>query len=347
MDFHVEGRVLEVDSAGMPAEPSPVVLPALSGGVRACPIHLDLLFREAEERDAALQTASDVLDDLGVRDVVAISMTYAGSSGWVMFPFSVYLVFAEFDDALRDHLRERFPVEAADEPEDGRWWYEQVVQGAIVEAVDVEKSVEISTPDRFKTATEWEIDAVKGYGRFDDSLVWSDDAVLGMVSGFDGRLLDIANSADPSGPKGGVEQACVRISINAFAVPKDGGLLWTRGSMNERPSQRPASSFLCARRATSSTPWNTWHEPESPATCRASSCSRNPTRSSAWSGAGCIGMGRRMWRRSTKLWAPWSADFMDYAFAQASGDLADVDEEPVPPARPYVPSHRVDIIGRL
>lgn len=326
VDFHVEGRVVELDSVGTPVACTPVVLPALRSGISACPIHLDLLFRSAEDRDAAVQIAIKTLKDAGVADFVVLPMTYAGDEEWVIFPFSAYLVLAEFDAELTDRLRERFLTEAAEAPDQSRWWFEQAVQSAVAQAVTLDKSVEIGTPDRFKAAFDWDIGPARAGGRFDDPLIWPDDAILGFVSGFDGsfstsltRRTRPAQRAAWSKLRADVDR-CLR-GIKAW---RD-----IVGAWLAECEQEPDTSVLIRIYAPNDILYGLDHFAR---TGEAGHMPQLFMLAQSASGERMAG-GTLHWDGSTRVQsiaetlAVIFQDFMDYAFAQACGDLIDLDEE--------------------
>lgn len=326
VDFHVEGRVLELDSVGTPVGCSPVVLPALHSGISACPIHLDLLFKSAEDRDAAVHIAIETLDDVGVADFVVVPMTYSGNEEWVIFPFSAYLVLAEFEAELIDQLRERFPEEAAEAPDEPRWWFEQVVQSAVAQAVTADKSVEIGTPDRFKTASDWDIGPAKAGGRFDDPLIWSEDAILGFVSGFDGsfstsltRRTRPAQRAAWSKLRADVDK-CLRGAkawrdvVDAWLAEREDDtevsvMVWIYA-----PNDVLYGLEHLARTG------DPRHMPQLFMLAQSASGERMAGGTLHWDGT------TRVQSIAETLTATFD-DFMDYAFAQACGGLTDLDEE--------------------
>ena len=326
VDFHVEGRVVELDSVGTPIACSPVVLPALHSGISACPIHLDLLFRSAEDRDAAIQIAIQTLDDIGVADFVVLPMTYSGDEDWVIFPFSAYLVLPEFDAELIVQLSGRFPTEAAEAPDQPQWYFEQVVQSAVAQAVTLDKSVEIGTPDRFKAASDWDIGPAMAGGRFDDALIWTDDAILGFVSGFDGTFsTSLTRRTRPAQRAAWSKlRADVDTCLRGVSAWRDAVGAW----LAEREDEPEVSVLVwiyapndvlhgLEHLARTGDPG---HMPQLFMLAQSNSGERMAGGTLHWDGTTHV-------KSIAETLTLMFDDFMDYAFAQASGRLIDLDEE--------------------
>jgi hypothetical protein len=171
-DFHATGRLLLVGPDGFPTGSEPVALPAPSTGLETCPIHLNLLFTTPNARDKAAGAVAEKLDDLCVTDYIVADLDYTGSSDHIIFPFSHYMVLAEFSEEMREFIRNEFPDDCEDEPTDSPWWHEQVVQAAMVRALEVDKSVETSSPGTFRALSGWQTKTIVGHGRYADEVIW-------------------------------------------------------------------------------------------------------------------------------------------------------------------------------
>lgn len=179
-DFHVVGRLLCLGADGFAVGSERVELPSLASGLENCPMHLHLLFTNEDARDRAAPTVVATLAELFVEDFITVDLNYVGESPHIIFPFGLYLIVAEFTDALRDFVRSEFPADCEDEPSDSPWWHEQLVQGSVVNAVRAD-TVEVGSPEQFAALNDWEAKAVTGHGRYAERLVWPDAQLLRAV----------------------------------------------------------------------------------------------------------------------------------------------------------------------
>jgi hypothetical protein len=179
-DFFVAGRLLVLGADGFPKSSELVNLPELSNGRETCPLHLALLFETVAQRPAAKVRALQALDGLEIEDYVLLELDYVGSDTRVITPFALYLVFPEFSEAFRDHIRLLFPDDCEEEPENSPWWHEQLAQTRVVEVAEA-NDVEISSPERFATFDGWERVSVMGSGQYDDGIIWNADQLESLV----------------------------------------------------------------------------------------------------------------------------------------------------------------------
>lgn len=176
-DFHVYGRVLLLGDDGFTIGSERVQSPTLVSGLEICPLHLNLLFSEQNERDAAAFVVAETLADLFVEDYITIVLNFTGDDSRIIHRFSFYVVFAEFTEALRDFTRVQFPDDCEEEPADSPWWHEQLAQRSVVNAVCA-SDVEVGSPERLGALDGWEVAKATGCGRYSEREVWAEDELV-------------------------------------------------------------------------------------------------------------------------------------------------------------------------
>lgn len=324
VDFHVLGLVLKVGNDGLPIAADPAPLPDLAGGLEACPLHLDLLFWNAGSRDEAARSIDGRLGELCVEDYITVHMDYEGGEDWVMFPHSVYLVLAEFSSPIQDFVVSTVPGYEEHALQHTPWGAEQLAQTAVVEVAAAD-SVEMGSPDRFKSAQGWRIVQVVGHGRYSEPLVWTEAQLLGVV-GADGdrystgftRRVRGANapawarmSRDLDGCLQGAGDwpAIVSAWLNEREVDSEVNLRVTAYVPNdilgglERLARTGRSDYL----------------PTLSMVARSTTQTRLVKGDLHWNGTTCV-------ESPDQTLSVVFRDFMSYAFAQASGALREFEE---------------------
>lgn len=182
-DFHVSGRMLHLGKDGYAVGSDIVELPSLDVGLETCPVHLHLLFMAESARDQVGSRVAAALVDCFVEDFIAVDLNYVGEDTRIIYPFDHYLVLAQFSDGLRDFVRGEFPDDCEEEPLDSQWLHEQLVQGAVLRAIQVD-TAEVGRPDQFEAMLDngWNAVKVTGFGRYAERSVWPKDQLLRAVA---------------------------------------------------------------------------------------------------------------------------------------------------------------------
>ncbi len=182
-DFWTLGKRLDLDDHGVPESTSDVELPLIPPGLEICPAHVVLLFADQSARDTALMKVEPALAPFEARDYFFFPVDYNGPNTRVIYPHGIYVVMAELDEAQRRQQEARLGYEDGEEASTETWEHEQNVQLELTRAIPCDE-VSIGSPDKFAQLREdWTVGGSWRVGQFLETLIWSDDVLIGMAEG--------------------------------------------------------------------------------------------------------------------------------------------------------------------
>lgn len=151
-----------------------------SAGTLLCPKHQVFLYSKREDRDAALPAISDALAGLGIEHFILLAEDYSGSSSSVMYAHGLYVALSILNAGLSGRIVSQLELDTS-EIDEGLFMVEENVLGHLYTTAGCQ-SVEISTPDKFKTTHHsWPTSSIVRSGAFSSPLIWTDGAVISAI----------------------------------------------------------------------------------------------------------------------------------------------------------------------
>jgi hypothetical protein len=181
--FDVVGLKLHIGENGLPSHVERVAALPPAPGVSACPRHLALLYQDETSRGLDVPRVHQSLKRIGVEDYILLLEDHDGSDATVMFPFSIYVILAEFSAPLRASIQQGDWFDG--EPHEP-FGHELAALSQLMETT-TQISVENASPDKFKVShPTWPISKIERSGVYKSSALWDQDT-LTAVAGAQGE----------------------------------------------------------------------------------------------------------------------------------------------------------------